>query len=71
MRRRRAKAREGWEDRCEADNFTFHTHQPEGTAYWKEGAYYEFTAEAIGQIEQGSFFFFFFFLLYRGILKVK
>jgi len=53
MKRIAATPRPGWEKTIEAQGFVFHT--VDGTPYWDESVYYEFTSAQIDQLEKATY----------------
>ncbi|MCE2946763.1 MAG: glutathionylspermidine synthase family protein [bacterium] len=51
MRRERCAPRAGWQERCEAVGFTFHS---EDGGYWDESACYAFTADQVDVLEAAT-----------------
>ena len=53
MRRHRITPRKGWEQTVAATGLTYHTLQ-DGSPYWDESAYWEFTSSEIDRIEAAT-----------------
>lgn len=52
MRRVPARPRDGWERKVEAAGLSWHS--PEGSAYWNESAFYEFSAREVEALQQAT-----------------